>query len=289
MKKLAEFIKQVEGGFRVISHQTGKNFGTYPTRGEAEKRLKQIHRFAKEESVGFGAGDEACRCSHGWAQHNQMTGRCSWCKCDSFHPTITEKISIDVEKGDTILGGRFKNHPIKINNIGKDDWDMPTVNGRKVVNFRIPKEKKDVNEFKNDEEDYPLQGKIYWKGIPIDVENARGSIRKGTDSDGHKWEIEMKHHYGRIRNTEAVDGDMLDVYVGPSDESEYVYKVKQLKPDTGEFDEHKYMLGFESPQEAHEAYEEQYDKPGFFGGLESIPFDEFKQLVKINQEKAGNK
>ena len=48
-------------------------------------------------------------------------------------------ITIDINVGDTILGGRFKNKKIKVKEIGKDDYGMPTINGRKVVNFRIPK------------------------------------------------------------------------------------------------------------------------------------------------------
>tara|TARA_B100000482_G_scaffold60046_1_gene41449 strand:- start:214 stop:501 length:288 start_codon:yes stop_codon:yes gene_type:complete len=48
-------------------------------------------------------------------------------------------ITIDVNVGDTILGGRFKNKRIKVKSIGKDEHGMPTINGRKVVNFRIPK------------------------------------------------------------------------------------------------------------------------------------------------------
>jgi hypothetical protein len=31
--------------YRVITHQTGKNMGTYNTRKGAEKRLRQIKRF----------------------------------------------------------------------------------------------------------------------------------------------------------------------------------------------------------------------------------------------------
>ena len=31
--------------YRVISHQTGKNFGTYNSRHEAQERLDQIKRF----------------------------------------------------------------------------------------------------------------------------------------------------------------------------------------------------------------------------------------------------
>lgn len=48
-------------------------------------------------------------------------------------------ITIDVSIGDTILGGKFKNKKIKVKEIGKDDYGMPTINGRKVVNFRIAK------------------------------------------------------------------------------------------------------------------------------------------------------
>ena len=35
-------------------------------------------------------------------------------------------ITIDVNIGDTILGGRFKNKKIKVKEIGKDDWSMPS-------------------------------------------------------------------------------------------------------------------------------------------------------------------
>jgi len=48
-------------------------------------------------------------------------------------------ITIDIGIGDTILGGKFKNKRIKVKEIGTDDHGMPTINGRKVVNFRIPK------------------------------------------------------------------------------------------------------------------------------------------------------
>ena len=52
---------------------------------------------------------------------------------------ITEKIVLDVKVGDVILAGRFKNKKVVVKSIGKDEHGMPTINGRKVVNFRIPK------------------------------------------------------------------------------------------------------------------------------------------------------
>ena len=40
-------IRKVKGGYRVITHQTGRNMGTYKTKAAAKRRLAQIHRFRK--------------------------------------------------------------------------------------------------------------------------------------------------------------------------------------------------------------------------------------------------
>ena len=53
---------------------------------------------------------------------------------------INENINIPVKVGDTILTGRFKNKKTVVKTIGKDEHGMPTINGRKVVNFRTLKE-----------------------------------------------------------------------------------------------------------------------------------------------------
>lgn len=42
---LVEYVVKVKGGYRVVSHQTGRNFGTYPTRAAAQRRLRQLARF----------------------------------------------------------------------------------------------------------------------------------------------------------------------------------------------------------------------------------------------------
>ena len=51
---------------------------------------------------------------------------------------LLERIILDIKVGDTILAGRFKNKKIVVKSIGKDEHGMPTINGKKVVNFRIP-------------------------------------------------------------------------------------------------------------------------------------------------------
>ena len=49
---------------------------------------------------------------------------------------VSEDISIDVEVGDTIMMGKFKNSPTVVKSIGKDEHGMPTINGKKAVTFR---------------------------------------------------------------------------------------------------------------------------------------------------------
>lgn len=53
---------------------------------------------------------------------------------------LSEDINLPVKIGDTILTGRFKNKKTVVKTIGTDDHGMPTINGRKVVTFRFPKE-----------------------------------------------------------------------------------------------------------------------------------------------------
>lgn len=50
----------------------------------------------------------------------------------------SDGIFIPLKIGDTILTGRFKNKKTTVKTISKDEHGMPTVNGKRVVNFRIP-------------------------------------------------------------------------------------------------------------------------------------------------------
>ena len=116
-------------------------------------------------------------------------------------------------------------------------------------------------------------------GLDIAIENPKGSIRSGTDSKGKKWEVEMHSHYGYIKKTEGADGDHVDVFVGPNPESEKVFIVDQINPD-GSFDEHKVMLGYDSPLRAKTGYSKNYSKGWKVGPITSMSVDEFKEWLK---------
>lgn len=49
-----------------------------------------------------------------------------------------EGFFVPVKVGDTILTGRFKNKKTIVKEIGVDEYGMPTINGKRVINFRIP-------------------------------------------------------------------------------------------------------------------------------------------------------
>jgi hypothetical protein len=60
-------------------------------------------------------------------------------KLKGLKECINEEIKLNVNIGDTLLMGKFKNKKVVVKSIGKDEWGMPTINGKKAVTFRIPK------------------------------------------------------------------------------------------------------------------------------------------------------
>lgn len=49
---------------------------------------------------------------------------------------LREDINVDIDKGDTVLMGKFKNKKVQVKNIGEDPHGMPTINGKQATTFR---------------------------------------------------------------------------------------------------------------------------------------------------------
>lgn len=117
-------------------------------------------------------------------------------------------------------------------------------------------------------------GHIRIKGMPISIENPKGSYRTYKKEDGTEGKVKMKNHYGYFTNTTAQgkDRDAVDVFVGPNVEDfDYVYVIDQNN-DKGEFDESKVMLGFNSKEHAKNAYLSNY----------SSDWDGFRSITKVS-------
>ncbi len=133
---------------------------------------------------------------------------------------------------------------------------------------------------------YKLQGKIKWHDLIIDVENKKGTYRKGKDADGNEWKTYMNCAYGYIKNTSTQsDNEEVDVYYLSNKDVPFVYQIFQnTKQKNGKFvhilDEYKYIIGASSKKEAKNLYLSQYDSPKFYGGIKAIPVKEFVNHIK---------
>jgi hypothetical protein len=97
----------------------------------------------------------------------------SYKQSKNFGDLVKEDINIDVDKGDTVLMGKFKNKKVVVKDFGKDDHGMPTINGKKATTFRLGD--KGQNVFKQDENINEIQkgffkGKMKIGGQPVEVE-----------------------------------------------------------------------------------------------------------------------
>ncbi|NBH92844.1 hypothetical protein D1638_09970 [Muribaculaceae bacterium Z1] len=122
-------------------------------------------------------------------------------------------------------------------------------------------------------------------GYNISIENAKGSVRRGTGADGKPWETTMQNDYGYIRGTEGVDGDHIDVFLSDTPEEGDVFVVDQVNED-GSFDEHKVMYGFPTEQAARYAYLSNYE-PGWtgLGAITHVSKEEFKKWIQSSRRK----
>ena len=118
--------------------------------------------------------------------------------------------------------------------------------------------------------------KLY--GMDISIETDKGQERHWYDpNSGESGSVKMKHPYGYIRRTEGADDEHVDVYVGPNEESTRVFVIRQMKkPEFKEYDEDKVMIGFNSPDEAKQAYLIHYNSPKFFGSMKEMNINDFK-------------
>lgn len=133
------------------------------------------------------------------------------------------------------------------------------------------------------------KGHARWQGLDLTIENAKGSERRGVDRGGKPWSITMPAHYGYFRKTEGADGDHVDFYMGPNEASENAWIIDQVDAETGAFDEHKLMLGFDSAADARAAHEAAFsDGKGADrrGGIKKMSVGELKDWLASGDTKS---
>jgi hypothetical protein len=84
----------------------------------------------------------------------------SYKQSKNFGDLVKEDVNVDVDNGDTVLMGKFKNKKVQIKSIGKDDHGMPTINGKQATTFRT------LSEIQKGF----FKGKMKIGGQPVEVE-----------------------------------------------------------------------------------------------------------------------
>ncbi len=117
-------------------------------------------------------------------------------------------------------------------------------------------------------EAFKLQGHTRFAGLPISIENKKGSTRSGVDAFGKPWSVKMPFDYGYIGRTKGPDGDAYDCFVGPNANAKFAYVVHQCKQtDRDNWDEDKVMLGFDSADAAIRGYRSAYNNVDLFHSM----------------------
>jgi hypothetical protein len=134
------------------------------------------------------------------------------------------------------------------------------------------------------------KGHVTLDGLDISIENPKGSIRSKQDAGGKAlWAAEMPAHYGQILGVEGAEKgengkrDLMDVYIGDHPESDRVFVVDQVDPKTGLFEEHKAMMGFDTPEQATSTYDAAFNDgsgPSRRGALTEMTKEEFKDWIE---------
>jgi hypothetical protein len=119
-----------------------------------------------------------------------------------------------------------------------------------------------------------------FKGLTLNIEYPKGSTRTWKDLYGNVYRsTKMYADYGYIVGTENIDGDDIDIYLGPED-SDRVFVITQMKPpEFKSVDENKVMLGFSSRDEAVSNYLQHYTDPRFIGAVTEMTLGELQSKI----------
>jgi len=171
---------------------------------------------------------------------------------------VSEDIKLPVNVGDTILTGRFKNKKTVVKTIGKDEHGMPTINGRKVVNFRILKE---GIEIVLEDETFTATKKDTGKTSVFKSKDARdtavkaGTHSKKDDNDDESSDDKKPNMFSKDAGYDAPDVDKVkkqqskeepkqDNWEKVDDKNNYYKSVRkytdeELEDETGEYYENE--------------------------------------------------
>jgi phage gp29-like protein len=128
---------------------------------------------------------------------------------------------------------------------------------------------------------------ITYQDLKIGVEYLPGHVRFPKRRNSKK----LRSGYGHIRGYKGADGEALDCYLAPAffaegeTPTDLIFEIRQMAMD-GDFDEHKFMLGYPDQATAKAAYLQELP-PEFFGGIRAVDradLDQYRKPVEMAEQ-----
>ena len=149
-----------------------------------------------------------------------------------------EDINLDVDKGDTLLMGKFKNKKVTVKDIGTDDHGMPTINGKKATTFRIPRANElTTNEVHNEDWHFKAIKKMYDRASSFTRKKIAAVVTKNPNSSWDKIAKELRYSdYEEV--TDYTDALGLAEMAQSNLNTIEKYADSQMSPEDIEFTNH---------------------------------------------------
>ena len=122
------------------------------------------------------------------------------------------------------------------------------------------------------------KGRLKMHDLSIAIENPVGSKRRGIDKSGKAWESTLTCDYGYFCATQAVDGDAVDVFIGPDHDSELVVAIDQMID--GKYDETKFVMCVKTQRQGEKLYLSNYQKGWKLGPVSTTTVGQLKNWLK---------
>jgi len=159
---------------------------------------------------------------------------------------------------------------------GPDDLKAALRKARKDTDAHATQEERDAGNYK--------KGRFNIRGLHIAIENPANSIRSGKDGSGNPWRSVLSRDYGYFTRGGqsaapiAVDGDEIDVFIGPNLESDLVVVIDQYFGK--KFDESKFVICCTDKKHGEDIYLANYQSGWKLGPVSTCTIQQLVEWLK---------
>lgn len=210
-----------------------------------------------------------CRCNHGGRLKVQLDTPCPACaEAGIGKSAAITNVGRDAEVEE---------------DAGPEDLRRALRKARKETDAHATEEERKAGNYR--------KGRFSIRGLHIAIENPANSIRAGKDGGGNPWRTVMSRDYGYFTRGGgagaapiAVDGDEIDVFIGPELGSDFVVAIDQYFG--GKFDETKFVICCRDQAHGEAIYLSNYQPGWKLGPVSTCTLPQLREWLKGGDHKS---